>query len=303
MELDSGRILPRGAVGELCFGGAQVFRGYLKMPELNERKTINHAQYGRIYRSGDMGMLLPDDSILFTGRSDDQVKIRGLRVELGEITSKILDHAEVEDCVTLLFRTNEARQRLVVFWVPKGTTKAAFELLAPAAFAPLVSDIFEALASQLPTYMVPTHIVPITRIPLTTQGKTDKRLLFSSYKALSSEYLHFISYNASDNNDCNTLSDEEKKIAEALAETTQTTPSDITRTSSFFSLGLDSVSAIQFSRKLRDAGFGDVSVSVVLKNATIARLAAICGHRPGQPIPRHIQPDRKSTRLNSSHWE
>ena len=84
LDPDSDAILPRGAVGELCFGGEQVFRGYLNRPELNATKLINIAPYGRLYRSGDMGRLLPDGCILSAGRSDDQVKIRGQRVELGE---------------------------------------------------------------------------------------------------------------------------------------------------------------------------------------------------------------------------
>ncbi|EOD48642.1 putative nonribosomal siderophore peptide synthase protein [Neofusicoccum parvum UCRNP2] len=72
-------LIPRGGVGELCFGGDQVYRGYLNMPDLTARKIINHPAFGRIYRSGDMGRLCPDGSILFTGRSDDQVKLRDKR--------------------------------------------------------------------------------------------------------------------------------------------------------------------------------------------------------------------------------
>jgi non-ribosomal peptide synthetase component F len=91
LDLQSTSILPRGAVGELCFGGYQVFQGYLHQPELTAAKIVDHSTYGRIYRSGDLGVMLEDDSILFVGRMDDQVKIRGQRVELGEITSAILD--------------------------------------------------------------------------------------------------------------------------------------------------------------------------------------------------------------------
>ena len=99
LDPDSNAILPRGAVGELCFGGRQVFRGYLNRPELNSTKLIDHPLCGRIYRSGDMGILLPDNTILSTGRSDDQIKIRGQRVELGEIDPVILDDQDAQVCV------------------------------------------------------------------------------------------------------------------------------------------------------------------------------------------------------------
>jgi amino acid adenylation domain-containing protein len=276
MNPDGSNILPRGAIGELCFGGAQVFRGYLNMPDLNAKKIINHPQYGRVYRSGDMGMLLPDNSILFTGRSDDQVKIRGQRVELGEINSIILDSSEVKDCVTLLYQLGESVQRLVTFWVPNTTNPADFVHLKPAEYLLTLSDLFESLVLSLPSYMVPTHLVPISRIPSTAQSKVDKRVLFSTYKTLSNAYLDSISSNTSTTDDTGTFSEIERTIATALASTTRVPISQMSRNSSFFSLGLDSISSVQFSRQLKNSGVADLPVSVILKNPSVARLSAYC---------------------------
>lgn len=277
MEPDSGNILPQGAIGELCFGGAQVFRGYLNRPELNAQKIIDHLEYGRIYRSGDMGMLLTDNCILFARRADDQVKIRGQRVELGEITSNILDNDGVRDCATLLFRSSPGQERLVSFWVPSTAERTGiFEPLPILEYTTLTIGIFESLMSWLPPYMVPTHIIPISAVPYTTQTKIDKRLLLSTYDGLSIEYLQFCAYAVSSDSGPGTLTEQERNIAQILAETMNASIDDVSRTTSFFSLGLDSISAIQFSRKLRDAGVADLQVSVILKNPTIARLAACC---------------------------
>ncbi|KAF2799981.1 hypothetical protein K505DRAFT_264797 [Melanomma pulvis-pyrius CBS 109.77] len=274
LEPGSEVFVPRGGVGELCFGGAQVFRGYLNMPDLNAQKIINHPSYGRIYRSGDMGILLPDDSILFTGRSDDQVKIRGQRVELGEITSSILNSVAVEDCVTLLFHQETTTQRLVAFWVPKNESLEEFKPIAPANFASAIWNIFETLSLKLPTYMVPTHLVPITRIPMTSQTKVDKRLLQATFQSLPIDHLESVAYNYSKAGNLEPFSDIERKIADALAQTINVSVTDIRRTSSFFNLGLDSISVIDFSAKLRDAGIANVPISIVLKNPTIALLSA-----------------------------
>lgn len=275
-------LVPRGGVGELCFGGAQVFRGYLNRPELNARKIINHPQYGRIYRSGDMGMLLPDDAILFVGRSDDQVKIRGQRVELGEITSIVLDSPDVEDCVTLLFHLDGAVERLVTFWVPVDVNAFSnlFETLAPEEFTLATCAIFESLALKLPIYMVPTHLVPITRIPLTSQSKVDKRSLFSFYKDLSNKFLDSITSSGPTNGEALGLSNREYEFAKVLSETIHVPLSEISRNSSFFGLGLDSISAIQFSTRLRDSGIADAAVSTIMKNPTVARLSAIATQIP-----------------------
>ncbi|KAF2262666.1 hypothetical protein CC78DRAFT_545695 [Lojkania enalia] len=276
LQPNSDIILPRGAVGELCFGGAQVFRGYLNMPDLNKKKILEHPIYGRIYRSGDMGILLSDDSILFTGRYDDQVKVRGQRVELGEISTTVLDISAVEDSVTLLLQHGEA-ERLVSFWVPKGASTASFEPLPVKEHLPSISTILESVSLKLPSYMVPTHLIPITRIPVTTQTKVDKQLLRRTFETLSNESLELSSsHSISSSREPQSFSEQEKRIVQALAETLRIWPSDIQRTSSFFNIGLDSVSAIQFSRLLREAGLGNIPISVILKHPTVARLSPHC---------------------------
>src|SRR5690606_30586524 len=73
-EREDFQILPIGAAGELCFGGCQVGTGYFNMPELTAEKFITHPEFGRIYRTGDIGRLLVDGNVQLIGRKDDQVK-------------------------------------------------------------------------------------------------------------------------------------------------------------------------------------------------------------------------------------
>ncbi|KAF1953666.1 hypothetical protein CC80DRAFT_419903 [Byssothecium circinans] len=266
-------ILARGAVGELCFGGAQVFRGYLKMPQLNAEKIVNHPQYGRLYRSGDMGLLLPDDSILCTGRIDDQVKIRGQRVELGEITSTVLDHPSVADCTTLLVQHEHGAQGLVCFWVPTRASATAFKMLPPVEFRSIVIDLFETASLQLPSYMVPSHFVPITCIPMTQQAKIDKRFLKSTFESLPTGWLDSTASSQESEDLIEELSTSEQKIVEVLARTLNMQVGDVRRSSSFFNLGIDSVSGIRVAQGLRNAGFDQASVSRILENPSVKRLS------------------------------
>ncbi|KAF1999998.1 hypothetical protein P154DRAFT_522786, partial [Amniculicola lignicola CBS 123094] len=274
LDPKSDKIVSRGTVGELCFGGAQVFRGYLNQPDLNATKIIQHPVYGRLYRSGDLGLLLSDDSILFAGRLDDQVKIRGQRVELGEITSTVLDNSSVEDCITLLLEHGNTIQRLVSFWVPNGQTSADFNVLASDALQSSISKIFESLESALPEYMLPTHIIPISRIPLTTQTKVDKRLLQTTYWDLPKSHVDLTASVPFTSGSFEDLSEDNMRIASALAETLNIPVSEVKPSSSFFGLGLDSISAIQFSTRLRNQGIVDAPVSIILKYSTIKRLTS-----------------------------
>lgn len=72
--------MPLGCIGEICVGGAQVTRGYIKQ-NLNEGVFVNGGEMGRIYRTGDLGRFLGDGegSIECLGRKDGQVKVNGLR--------------------------------------------------------------------------------------------------------------------------------------------------------------------------------------------------------------------------------
>ena len=48
----------------------------------NTRNPFSEVPGAQMYRTGDMGRMLPDGNIEFLGRVDSQVKIRGFRVEL-----------------------------------------------------------------------------------------------------------------------------------------------------------------------------------------------------------------------------
>ncbi|KAK8253573.1 hypothetical protein IWZ00DRAFT_194753 [Phyllosticta capitalensis] len=268
-------LVPKGGVGELCFGGDQVFRGYLNQPELTAKKIINHPRFGRIYRSGDLGRLCPDGSILFTGRSDDQVKLRGQRIELGEVSSCILDASSVTDCVTLLLgEQGKAAQQLASFWVPFGTVSTRVEALpVDKKMSKTVGKIFRGLESRLPSYMLPNALVPVSAIPRTTQGKTDKRHLTALHKELSSEYLDAVSCKTEQDEDPGDWTELEHKVAAILGEVVKLPEQEIGRQISFFAYGIDSISAISFSNKLKAQGLPGVPVSAILKNPSVAKLS------------------------------
>ena len=61
-------------------------RGYLSRAALSAERFVANSlgdPSERMYRTGDMGFVLPDGNIECLGRMDDQVKIRGYRIELG----------------------------------------------------------------------------------------------------------------------------------------------------------------------------------------------------------------------------
>lgn len=156
------RLLPQGAVGEVYVGGLGVAAGYLRRPALTaERFVDNPIGPGRLFRSGDLGRLLPDGMLEVLGRSDSQVKLRGHRIELAEIESCLRRHPVVSQAVAQ-YRDDDTGGRLIAYVEVRDAAVGA-------------DEIRSHLGTQLPGYMVPTEVLPVSQIPLTRNGKVDKQ--------------------------------------------------------------------------------------------------------------------------------
>lgn len=247
------------------------------MPDLTREKFVEHPVYGRVYRSGDFGRLLPDGSLAFVGRRDDLVKLRGQRIELGEVNRAILQSERVKGCTTMICKDkNTDAQLLVSFWVPAVIDRS--DVLKDSDIsARLTKDLFDTITKLLPTYMVPSFLFPRAHIPMTVNGKVDKYLLTEVFQNATPQYLNLHSFHfdkAGITDGIEKFSELELKISRCVASVTQSPEASIGRHTSFYSLGMDSILAISFSRQLKVEGLGQVDVSTTMKNDTVARLAA-----------------------------
>jgi amino acid adenylation domain-containing protein len=263
-------LVPRGGEGEFCFGGSQIFRGYInRSQEVGE--IIDHPIFGRLYRSGDFGRLMHDGSLTFTGRKDDQVKIRGQRVELGEINSVMLRSGHVKDCVTMVINSEDGTsQQLVSFWT------SGFKDLENLVFVrqdkSMVDKLYKSLELALPSYMVPASLIPVSFLPSTSQGKIDKGALIKQFCSLDVQRLNLVSQTTKSSYD-HAWTGLEQEIARTAAHAVRLPLSDVGPDTSFFSLGIDSISAISFSRALRQSLKREIEISDILKYPSVVRLA------------------------------
>ncbi|KAM0343511.1 hypothetical protein ACHAPU_008542 [Fusarium lateritium] len=264
-------VVPLNWVGEFCFGGDQVAQGYLNMPELTAKKFIQHPQYGRLYRSGDMGRMLPDGSLVILGRIDDQVKLRGQRIETGEINSIVTMTGQASFATTLLVKRDKASSKqLALFFVPHhdSTEFRVLEINSETQ-----QSLVANLQSRLPGYMVPSYLIPISSVPMTSSGKIDKRRLSACFDTLKQDYLEAASKISLDAQDDSDWSDMDKAIAEAITESVRVSQDDFGRWTPFTLLGIDSISAIDLARALSSKLRSRVAVSDILRNPTVAQLS------------------------------
>lgn len=267
--------MPIGSVGELCFGGDQVVAGYLNLPEITSEKFIQHPKFGRLYRSGDIGRMLADGSLLIVGRIDDQVKLRGQRIELGEINATVASISTVTNCVTLLVQTGSSLQ-LACYYVPVSSDSNKLQVLeASRESAERNRMLFDSLRSRLPNYMIPSYLIPISTVPMTSSGKVDKVKLKQLFEDLGPGDLQIFGADAEPRKDGGQWSKEEETIAAVVAETLRMSLPDVGRWTPLTSLGLDSISAISVARALQRRLCRKVLISQILRSNSVARLGAL----------------------------
>lgn len=166
-----------GMPGELCISGKGIARGYLNQEELTQKKFVeNPFGEGKLYRTGDLAMWLPDGNILFLGRIDEQVKIRGFRIELQEIENVIRGQQEVKSVAVVAIADAKGEKQIAAYVVGH---KEGLDL----------EKLKGKIRRKLPDYMMPTYMMEIAEIPVTINGKLDKHALPEVNQISDQEYV------------------------------------------------------------------------------------------------------------------
>lgn len=288
----------RGMPGELCFTGSFVGNGYHNRPDAAGFVDNFHGE--KMYRTGDIVALMPDDTIYFLGRKDDQVKVRGQRLELGEVSEAVRAaaaeaskaeeaqwaHEKVDVQTLLLKHPDFMRQQLVSFIAAAGASKKVNRGEPPFfdedAFASSNDALVPIVKRTHPAYMVPDLVVPVSYMPLTqTSAKADTKLLKSLFNNIPAARLfgghHDQAGTGSDDiPSARELTAQEKKIIEIAQSFSANNPSGLTvrPETTIFQLGVDSLGAISVYASMKKMGY-DCSVAKILSGATIEQLAAL----------------------------
>ncbi len=247
--------VPMCVPAEMYIGGACLARGYLGDRDLTDAKFLvietPDQPSVRVYRTGDKCRWRCDGTLEFLGRIDDQqVKFRGFRIEPGEISSVLSAFHDVDQCVVLVRPIEGSGTRLVAYI----TTKTSDVNL---------SALHEFARGELPEHMVPSHFTVVSEFPLTASGKVDVQALpvpQFNRQILGAEYRAAATVTES----------RMVRIWERLLGI-----SGIGIDDDFFTLGGDSLMAVEMFEAIR-AGFSrDLPLGVLASGPTIAALAAV----------------------------
>ncbi len=167
--LDSrGRLLPKGARGEICLTGDGLALGYLRDGgpgaaaggEAFERRSPLLGL--PMYRTGDAGRVAIDGSIEYLGRLDGEAKIRGFRVNPTSVAN-VLRSAKGVSEVTVVAVGAPGRRELVALVRPVPGT-------APGA---AIDEARSRAARLLPAFERPSRWGEMEEVPVTANGKLD----------------------------------------------------------------------------------------------------------------------------------
>ena len=201
---NSNNILPIKSQGEIVIQGDGVGKGY-----------VNKFDFNGIYHTGDLGMISENGELIYFGRRDNQIKLHGLRIELDEITSKIMQINGFTNAITVIKNVG-GMDAICAYIQSKESIDEAF--------------IKAELSKSLPKYMVPSHIMQLDTFPITLNGKIDTKKL----PEIVVKEEEFVA--------CNT--DTEKKLEKICKDIFN--KDKISAKANFFDMGADSLAIIRF---------------------------------------------------------
>ena len=154
----TGRMLPRGEPGELCYRGYQVMRGYFQNPE-GTRQTIDEAGW---LHGGDLAVMDERGYVQITGRLKDMVCRGGEKIFPREVEEFLFTHPKIAEAYVIGVPDKFYGEQ-VTAWVKLKEGEA------------LTSDeVIAFCRGQIMDYKIPTCVKFVTEFPTTVTGKIQK---------------------------------------------------------------------------------------------------------------------------------
>jgi malonyl-CoA/methylmalonyl-CoA synthetase len=161
--------LPAGETGQLLVKGANVFKGYWRLPE----KTAEEFTADGFFRTGDLARRDANGYVSIVGRGKDLIISGGFNIY----------PKEIEGYLDKLDGVLES----AVIGAPHpdfGEAVIAVIVRRPEATTLIEAGVIATLKSQIAGFKVPKRVFVVTELPRNTMGKVQKNLLREQYAKL-----------------------------------------------------------------------------------------------------------------------
>jgi len=163
---DDGKELPPGEVGELCVGGGNVMKGYLRKPEANA-ETLRDGWL----RTGDMAYMDEEGYFFIVDRKKEMIIRGGENIYPKEIDNLLFSHPKILEAA--------------VVGVPDeimGEEVKAYIVLKPGETM-TDEDVRQFCKKNLASFKVPRYVEFIDELPKNIIGKTLKKHLKKQHQS------------------------------------------------------------------------------------------------------------------------
>lgn len=158
INTDTGATVPLGEIGEICFRGYHIMRGYYGQAE----KTAETVDESGWLFSGDLGTMDEYGYVQITGRRKEMIIRGGENIYPREIEDFIFTHPKVAE-VAVFGVPDEFYGEQVAAWIELHSGESATE-----------DEIREFCKDKITHFKIPKYIRFVETFPMTVTGKVQK---------------------------------------------------------------------------------------------------------------------------------
>lgn len=158
VDTGSGRTVPLGQTGEVCFRGYHIMRGYYGDAEATAR-AVDRSGW---LQSGDLGVMDSDGYLQITGRLKEMIIRGGENIYPREIEDLLFTHPKIAEAAVFGV-PDDYYGEAVMAWIELHAGESATE-----------KEIREFCKGNLAHFKIPRYIRFVKEFPLTVTGKVQK---------------------------------------------------------------------------------------------------------------------------------
>jgi len=171
VDVETGtRVLPQGEIGELCFKGPQVMKGYWNMPT-ETANVLRPDENGEVWLyTGDIAVMDEEGYITIKDRKKDMIIAGGYNIYPNEVENVLYTHPDILEAAVVGV-PHETRGEVVKAFVVLKEGKTMTE-----------EDLRAWCKQEMRAYMVPKYVEFRDELPKTMVGKILRRKLLEEEK-------------------------------------------------------------------------------------------------------------------------
>ena len=160
-DAESRALLPAGQIGQIEVSG-YLTPGYLFDSAQHNGEVFSADGW---FRSGDLGLLNADGTLVYSGRSSEMIKRSGINVSPAEVEEVLQQHPDVALAGVTSAPDAVRGEIIIAYVIPRPGTQ------------PQPDELLRFCRERLSSYKLPDRIVSSVELPLTPTGKLMRREL------------------------------------------------------------------------------------------------------------------------------